>query len=121
MIAPAVAGLGVPLLVTAKSQTGITGVLSVVELLAAVGSVVVAETVEVAVIVPAGTEGATLTTITMAASAPAARLGLVHVTEVVTVHVHPTGADTEEKVVFVGIGSVKLTPEAAAGPLFVMV
>src|SRR5215831_7009296 len=114
MFAPAVAGLGVPVLVTAKSQTGITGVLTVVELLAA-------ETVEVAVIVVAATEGATLTTTTMAATAPAASVGLVHVTEVVTVHVHPTGADTEENVVFVGIGSVKLTPEAAAGPLFVIV
>jgi hypothetical protein len=57
----------------------------------------------------------------MSAEAPEARLGSVQTTEVVVVQDQPTGAETETKVVLVGIGSVKVTPEAAAGPLLVMV
>ena len=57
----------------------------------------------------------------MLADVPAVRLGLVQVTDVVVTQVQPAGAETETKVVLVGMASVKLAPEAAAGPLFVMV
>ena len=56
--ASAATGLGVPLFVTTRSQTGATVVVVVVLLFAARGSVVVAETEEFAVIVPAAIEGA---------------------------------------------------------------
>ena len=81
-----------------------------------------ADTEEFAVIVPAAIDGATFTTTTMSAVAPAARLGFVQVTEAVTTcrSIQP-GAITEENVVLVGIGSVNCTADAAAGPLFVMV
>jgi hypothetical protein len=122
ILPPVATGFGLPLLVTARSQATLTPVVTVVLLLVRFGSVVpVAEIVEVAVIVPAATVGATFTTTIMSAIAPTATLGFVQVTEVVTVQVHPGGADTEENVVFVGIGSAKLTVEAAAGPLFVIV
>src|SRR5712675_507812 len=103
MLAPAATGLGVPLFVTARSQTGVSWVVVTVLLFAALGSDVVAVTDELAVMVPAGTEDAMLTTTTMSATAPAARLGSMHVSDAVTVQVQPTGADTEEKVVFAGI------------------
>src|SRR5258708_17758194 len=118
---PAVTGLGLPLFVTVRSQATLTLVTTVVLLLAAFGSKVVAVTDEFAVIVAATTDGATFTTTIMSAADPAARVGSVQVTEAVTVQVHPAGASTEANVVLVGIGSEKLTPEAAAGPLFVTV
>jgi hypothetical protein len=121
MLLPAVTGLGLPLLVTARSQAMPTGVTTVVLLLAEFGSVVVADTDEFAVIDAATTDGATFTTTRISADAPAARLGSEQVTEVVTVQVQPTGADTEENVVLVGIASVKVAPVAAPGPLFVTV
>ena len=121
-MAPAVTGLGLPLLVTVRSQAGATVVATVVLLLARLGSVVTEdETEEFAVIVPAATVGATLTTIIMSDVAPAATLGLLQVTEAVTAQVHPAGADTEETVVFAGTGSLNITVEAVAGPLFVIV
>jgi hypothetical protein len=97
---PAVTGLGLPLFVTVKSQESFTLVMTVVLLLAAVGSDVVADTVEVAVIVAATTVGATFTTTTMSAEAPAARVGSVQVTFPVpptagVVQVHPAGARTD--------------------------
>ena len=118
---PAATGLGVPLFVTARSQSVVIGVVMVVLLLAELGSPVVAVTDEVAVIVPAATVEATFTTIMMLADAPDARVGSVQVTEVVVVHVQPAGAETETNVVLVGIASVKLTAVAAAGPLLVTV
>jgi uncharacterized membrane protein len=122
IVFPAVAGLGDPLFVTVRSHTSATVVVTVVLLLAEVGSLVDDVTEEFPVIVPAAIVGATFTTTAMSAVAPAAReLESVHVTEVVTVQDQPTGADTETNVVFVGIGSVKLAPVAAAGPLFVTV
>jgi hypothetical protein len=121
ILAPAATGLGTPLFVTAKSQTTMTVVVTVVLLLAELGSLVAEETDEFAVIVPAATVEATFTTITMSADVPAARLGLVQVTEVVVVQVQPAGAETDTNVVFVGIASVKLTVVAAAGPLLVTV
>jgi hypothetical protein len=114
-------GLGLPLFVTVKSQATLTLVTTVVLLLAEFGSEVVAVTEEFAVIVAATTDGATLKTRTISAEEPAVRLGSVQVTEVVVVHVHPAGASTEANVVLVGITSEKLTPAAAAGPLFVIV
>ena len=89
--------------------------------MAELGSVVVAETEEFAVIVATVTDAATFTTTMMADDVPEAMLGSVQVTEVVVVQVQPTGAETETNVVLVGIGSVKLTPVAAAGPLLVTV
>ena len=123
---PAVTGLGLPLLVTVKSQDCRTLVMTVVLLLERLGSEVVAETVDVAVIVDATTVGATLTTTTMSAEVPDARLGFVQVMGPVpptagAVQFHPAGAMTDWNVVLVGVVSTKLTVEAPAGPLFVTV
>jgi prephenate dehydrogenase len=95
-------------------------------LLAEVGSIVVAVTEELAVIVPAATAGATLTTTIMSAEVPAASDGSVQFTVPVpptagVVQVQPAGARTDWNVVLVGVASVKLAPAAAAGPLFVTV
>lgn len=126
ILPPAATGLGVPLFVTAKSQAVVTGVVMIVLLLAELGSLVEEEIEEFAVMVVAGTVGATFTTTMMSADAPEARLGSVQVTLPVAptagvVHVQPTGAETEANVVLVGTASRKLTVEAAAGPLFVTV
>src|SRR5229473_3419245 len=96
-------GLGLPLFVTTRSHCGVTLVTTVVLLLAELGSPVVAEMEEFAVIVATTTVEATFTTTMMSADAPAARVGSVHVTEVVTVQVQPTGAETEANVVLPGI------------------
>lgn len=85
------------------------------------GSLVVDEIVEFAVIVLAVTVAATLTTTMMSADAPEARLGSVQTTEAPFVQDQPTGAETETNVVLVGMISLKLTAEAVAGPLLVMV
>ena len=122
ILAPAATGLGLPLFVTVRLQAIRTFVTTVVLLLLAVGSVVPEEeTEEFAVIVATATVGARFTTTMMFADANAATLGLVQVTEAVTVHVQPTGAESDTKVVLTGIASVKLTVDAAAGPLFVTV
>jgi hypothetical protein len=122
ILAPAATGLGLPLFVTVRSQAIRTFVTTVVLLLLELGSVVPEEeTEEFAVIVAAATVGARFTTTMMFADAPVATLGLVQVTEAVTLHVQPAGADTDTKVVLAGIASVKLTVDAAAGPLFVTV
>ena len=126
MLLPACTGLGEPLLVIAKSQSTVTGVVTVVLLLAEFGSIVVAVTEEFAVMEAAVTLEGTLTTTMMSAEAPEARVGSVQLTLPVpptagVVHVHPTGAETEANVVFVGVASVKLAPEAALGPLLVIV
>ena len=126
MFEPAATGLGVPLLVTARSQASETGVVTVVLLFAEFGSVVVAVTEEFAVIVPAAMVDGTFTTTMMSADVPEAIVVSVQFTFPVAptageVHVQPAGAKTDSKVVFVGVASVKLTPEADAGPLFVTV
>ena len=91
-------------------------------LLLELGSVVAEEErKEFAVIVATDTVAARFTTTMMSADAPAATLGLLQVTEAVTVHVHPAGAETDTRVVLVGIASAKLTVDAALGPLFVTV
>ena len=72
MLLPAITGLGVPLLVTAKSHSRVTLVTTVVLLLARLGSPVVAEIDEFAVMVATTTDGATFTTTMMSADAPAA-------------------------------------------------
>jgi hypothetical protein len=125
-VPPAATGLGIPLLVTARSQATTTGVEIVVVLFAVVGSLVVAVTFEVAEIVPAATVDGTLTTTTMSAEALATRLGSLHVTVPVAptageVQVQPAGAETDSNVVFVGVASVKTTPDDVAGPLLVTV
>ena len=122
---PTAAGLGVPVLVTAKSQAAVSGVLITVLLLAELGSVLVDETEEVAVIGVAKTVDAVFTTTMMFADALRARLGLVQVTLPVpptagVVQVQPAGAETEANVVLAGTGSRKLTPLAAPGPLLVI-
>jgi len=120
MFAAAATGLGLPLLVTVRLQAIRTFVTTVVLLLLEVGSVVPEEeTEEFAVIVATDTVGARFTTTMMFADAPAATLGLVQVTA--AVHVQPGGAEADTKVVLAGIASVKLTVDAAAGPLFVTV
>ena len=124
---PEATGLGVPLLVIAKSQATFTLVVTVVLLLALRGSAVVAETEEVAVIVPMATVEGTFNTTTMSAELEAARFAVsLHVTVPVAptagvVQVHPAGASTDWNVVFTGVASVNTTPAAAAGPLFVTV
>jgi hypothetical protein len=126
MLPPADTGFGVPLLVTARSQALVTGVVTVVLLFAELGSDVEELTEEFAVIVTAAIVGATFTTTIMFADAPAARFGSVQLTFPVAptagvVQAHPAGMETETNVVFVGVASVKLTEDAAAGPLFVTV
>src|SRR5271165_2651882 len=126
MVPPTWTGLGVPLFVTARSQTAMTGVVRVVLLLAELGSPVVAETEEVAVIEVAVTLGARFTTTMMLAEALAAKVGSLHVMLPVPptagdVQVQPAGAETETNVVLVGTACRKLTAEADAGPLFVTV
>jgi hypothetical protein len=102
-------------------------VVTVVLLLALLGSEVVAETEEVAVIVPMATVEGTFNTTMMSAEVPAARLAVslqVMVPAMPTagiVQVHPAGASTDWNVVFTGVASVNPTPAAAAGPLFVTV
>src|ERR1022692_4776148 len=121
MLLPAATGLGAPALVTVRSHLSTIVVLTVVLLLAAVGSAVVDGTEELAVMVPAAMVGATFTTTRMSAEALAGRVGSLQVTEVVVTQDHPTGAETETKVVLAGIASVKLTADAAPGPLLVTV
>jgi hypothetical protein len=122
----AATGLGVPALVTERSQATFTLVVTVVLLFAEVGSEVVAETDEVAVIVPMATLDGTLSTTTMSADVPELKLPVsLHVMVPVAptagvVQVQPAGADTDWKVVFVGVASVKVAPLATAGPLLVM-
>src|SRR3984957_18909 len=126
MLAPAATGFGVPLLVTARSQSSFTPVKTVVLLLLAFGSEVVALTEEFAVRLPWATVDGTFTTKTMFAVAPDARLAeslQVTVPAVPTagvIHVQPAGASTDWNVVLVGVASVKLAPAAGAGPLLVM-
>jgi len=127
MLFPAVTGLGVPLFVTDRSQITLTLVVTVVLLFALFGSDVVAETVDVAVIVPIATVEGTFTTTTISAEDPELRLEpSVQFTVPVAptagvVQVQPAGASTDWKVVFVGVASLKAAPVAAAGPLFVTV
>src|SRR5580658_56238 len=123
IVLPCVTGLGVPVLVTVKSQTMVTSVAVVVVL---VFTTFDAVTDEVAVIVPAAIVGATFSTTIMSAAVPDAMLGSVQLTVPVAptagvVHVHPTGAETDANVVLLGVTSVKLAVVAAAGPLFVTV
>lgn len=126
IVPPAATGLGVPLLVTARSQTTFTLVVTLVLLLEESGSEVVAETEEEAVIVAAVTVAGTFTTMMMSAEDAVATDGLVQVIVPVAptagvVQVHP-GADVMDwNVVFVGVASVKVAPDAVAGPLFVIV
>lgn len=122
MVPPAATGLGVPLLLTAKSQAVVTGVLVLVVMVRAL----VAETEDVAAIAAAVTLDGTLTTTMIDAEVVAAKVGSVQVIFPVAptagvVHVQPAGAETEAKVVLVGTASRKLTLVAAAGPLLVMV
>ena len=122
MVPPAATGLGVPLLLTAKSQAAVTGVLVLVVMVRAL----VAETDEVAAMAAAVTVDGTLTTTMIDAEVVAAIVGSVQVIFPVAptagvVHVQPAGAETEAKVVLAGTASRKLTLVAAAGPLFVIV
>ena len=112
MLLPAVTGLGLPALVTERSQRSPTPTITVVVLLLEFGSDVVAVTEELAVIGPPNTLAGTFTTITMSAALPAARLAeSVQITFPLdptagAVHVQPAGAITDSNVVFVGVGSV---------------
>jgi len=127
MVFPAVIGLGIPLLVTAKSHVTFRLVVTVVLLLALLGSEVVADTEEVAVIGPEVTVEGTFNTTTMSADVPAPRFALsvqVMVPAVPTagvVQVHPAGASTDWNVVFAGVAWVNETLAADAGPLLVSV
>ena len=103
-----------------------TVVITDVLLLADVGSLVVDETEDAAVIDGTITVGATLTTTIMSAELPEARDDAVQLTLPVpptagVVQVQPAGAETEAKVVFGGVASRKAGAAAAPGPLLVMV
>lgn len=122
MLDPAVTGLGVPESVTARSQATPTAVVTLVLLLAELGSEVVADTDEAAVMELAVTVEGTPSTTIMSADVLAAMLGFVQVIVPVAptagvVQVHPAGAETDWNVVFVGVTCVKVAPVAAAGPL----
>src|SRR5215470_14395486 len=112
MFAPAVTGDGAPELATTRSTSEFAIVVVVVVLLALVGSLVVEETVEVAVIVvPIAVAAFTFTITEMFTVVPAAMLGFVQVTVPVAptagvVHDHPAGTRTPWNVVFVGVASV---------------
>src|SRR5437660_8012066 len=121
MLLPAATGFGAPLFVTVRSHATLTFVTTVVLLFANVGSLVAEVTEEFAVIDATATAGPTFTTTIMSAVEPAFMFGFVQVTEAVTVQDQPAGAPTETNVVLAGIASVKLTFEAAAGPLLVTV
>src|SRR5882757_10885686 len=127
MLAPAVTGDGAPELVTVRLTFATTTILTVVELLAALGSLVAEVTDEFAVmVVPSGVAAFTLTVTLIFATEPAGRFGFVQVTAPVpptagVVHVHPAGARTDRKVVLAGVVSVKLNEVAGAGPLLVIV
>jgi hypothetical protein len=127
MLLPAATGFGVPLLVTAKSQASATGVVTVVLLFAELGSLVLEETDEFAVIVVAPRVDARLTTTRMFADAPEAKVGSVQVMLPLVAptagvaQVQPAGIEMEANDVLVGMASVKLAEEADAGPLFVIV
>src|SRR5208282_268422 len=118
MLDPAVTGLGLPLLVTVRSQTVLT--LVVTDALAVLTEFV-ADTEEGAVIEATVTLAGTFNTTTIFAVSPTAKLGSVQVTFPVpptagVVQVHPAGASTDWYVVFAGVASVKLAAVAAAGP-----
>src|SRR5438270_10195186 len=126
MFDPAVIGLGVPEFVTFRSQATMTFVVTVVVLFEGSGSEVVAETDDDAVIELATTVGATPRTTMMSVEVPEATVGLVQVIVPVpptagVVQVHPAGCEIDWKVVFAGVASVNVAPDAAAGPLFVTV
>ena len=100
MFDPAATGLGLPLLVTVRSQATITVVVTLVLLFEINGSDVVADTDEAAVTELAATVEGTFKITMMFAVAPAARLGLVQVTVPVeptagVVQVQPAGAETD--------------------------
>jgi hypothetical protein len=123
---PAATGLGLPTFVTARSQSTPTEVVTVVLLFAGLGSLVVAVTDEFAVIVETLRLAGTFTTTIMSAAVPEASVESVQFTVPVlptagAVQLQPAGASTDWNVVFVGVASVKLTPDAVAGPLFVIV
>src|SRR5579871_329138 len=126
MLPPAATGLGLPLLVTERSHSGSTGVVTDVELLAEFGSTVVVVIDDAAVMEAAATVGARLTTMMMSVEAPEGTLGLVQLMLPVpptagVVQAHPAGIEIEENVVLAGTASVKLAPVAVPGPLLVIV
>src|SRR6266436_1959637 len=100
MLLPAATGEGAPELVTSKSTAALTSVLTVVELLAALGSLVAEDADEFAVmVVPSAVAAFTFTVTLMFAAEPAVRLGFVHVTVPVAptagvMQVQPAGAIT---------------------------
>ena len=111
--------------VMARSATGFTVVVAVCELLAALESLVVAETVAVLLMeAAAAAEG--VTTSVNTADAPLAKLGFVHVTvpfapTAGVEHVQPAGAASETKFTLAGSTSLSDTLAANAGPLLVTV
>src|SRR2546425_663359 len=125
MLLPAATGEGAPALATTKSTAALTSVLTVVELLAALGSLVAEDTDEFAVmVVPSAVAAVTFTGTLMFSAEPALRLGFVHVTvpgapPAGAMQGHPPGAITTRNDVFARGGSPEVT--GAAGPLFGMV
>lgn len=118
MFLVACTGTGLGEFVTERSAESATSTLVVAELFPLLGSLVVAETEAVWVMVdPAVTVEATVTTKVKVAEALMPRfVGSVHLYGAVVVHVHPEPLK-ELNVVFAGNVSVSTTPVAAAGPV----
>jgi hypothetical protein len=118
-------GSGVSNLVMARSAIGFTVVVAVCELFAALGSLVVAETVAV-LLMDAAAAAVGVTTRVNTPDAPLATLGLVQETvpfapTAGVVHVQPATGDSETKLTPVGSTSPSETLAAAKGPLLVTV
>src|SRR5262252_5296368 len=123
MFAPGATGEGAPEFATTRSTAAATVVFVVVELFAALGSLVPEDTVDVAAItVPSGVAALTFTVTMMLTAVPEATLGLLQFTLPVAptagvVQVHPAGAETAWNVVLAGVACWKVTAVAVAGPL----
>jgi hypothetical protein len=112
-------------LVTERSATAFTVVVAVCELLAALESLVVAETVAV-LLIDAAAAAVGVTTSVNTADAPLATLGFVQFTvpfapTAGVVQVHPAGAASETKFTPAGSASLSDALAATAGPLLVTV
>ena len=117
---PALIGSGLSVFATDRSATGLTVVVCDPELLPGLGSASVA--LAVAVLVMDGTDAPdVVTTIVTVALALTAKLPIVQFMVVVPVQEPCVEAGAEASVTLAGSGSLRFTPVAGFGPLFVTV
>lgn len=124
MSCPAFTGFGLPELVTLRSAWVelATPIVTVAELLVRLVSRLVVATVAVSVMmVPAVVPAFTFTTNVNVLVEFGATVGSEQLIAPDVVQVHPADPENELKVVFVGMGSVKVAVEQLLGPLFVTV